>query len=315
MRHRACHRGACTPTSDRARARAARSHRRRTRASAAARSTREARAPAARAGRRPRAGPSSANSGEFGPVEPFAPFEPFADACSASACADVGSVVRDGVDLPLHVAITPSPRNANDRFTSYHYYIGGIVVAMKHGTLVAAVAVAALAAAGGTASARRRPQLGKPFEANKTFGLGLMLGEPTGLTGKYFIAPQTAIDFGLGDYNYYRGRSARLRHPRRLPDPSVLVRVDRPVRAAVLRRHRRAPVGLHARRRHPAHALGLGVRGPIGSLVRLRRCPARRRSSSFALVLELLRRLHLQRRPRSRLRGRRSLLVQVAHAR
>ena len=43
--------------------------------------------------------------------------------------------------------------------------------------------------------------------ANKTFGLGLELGEPTGLTGKYFVSQSGALDFGVG-YNfdpYYYG--------------------------------------------------------------------------------------------------------------
>jgi hypothetical protein len=56
------------------------------------------------------------------------------------------------------------------------------------------------------AQARPRPNghlHGKAFEANKTFGLGLELGEPTGLTGKYFLAADRALDFGIGDiYNY-----------------------------------------------------------------------------------------------------------------
>ena len=57
------------------------------------------------------------------------------------------------------------------------------------------------------ADARPRPggQLGgRRFEANKTFGMGLELGAPTGLTGKYFFAADHAIDFGIGDvYNYF----------------------------------------------------------------------------------------------------------------
>jgi Protein of unknown function (DUF3996) len=56
-----------------------------------------------------------------------------------------------------------------------------------------------------TADARPRPSghiRGRSFEANKTFGLGIELGEPTGLTGKYFLSPDRALDFGVGDiYN------------------------------------------------------------------------------------------------------------------
>jgi len=58
-----------------------------------------------------------------------------------------------------------------------------------------------------TADARPRPNGrigGRSFEANKTFGLGLELGAPTGVTGKYFLAPSRALDFGLGGiYNYF----------------------------------------------------------------------------------------------------------------
>lgn len=44
------------------------------------------------------------------------------------------------------------------------------------------------------------------FQANKTFGLGLELGEPTGLNGKYFLSDTRALDFGLGyiyEHYYY----------------------------------------------------------------------------------------------------------------
>jgi hypothetical protein len=50
------------------------------------------------------------------------------------------------------------------------------------------------------------------FEANKTFGVGIELGEPTGLTGKYFFSDKAAIDFGLGWIygHYYYGNGAHL---------------------------------------------------------------------------------------------------------
>ena len=44
------------------------------------------------------------------------------------------------------------------------------------------------------------------FAANKTFGLGLELGEPDGINGKYFLSPAGALDFGVGyiyDHYYY----------------------------------------------------------------------------------------------------------------
>lgn len=56
------------------------------------------------------------------------------------------------------------------------------------------------------ADARPRPGGslgGRRFDANKTFGLGLELGEPTGITGKYFLSADRALDFGVGEiYNY-----------------------------------------------------------------------------------------------------------------
>jgi hypothetical protein len=58
------------------------------------------------------------------------------------------------------------------------------------------------------ADARPRPNGsigGKKFEANKGFGLGLELGSPTGLTGKYFLDNGTnALQFGLGGYYGFR---------------------------------------------------------------------------------------------------------------
>jgi hypothetical protein len=42
------------------------------------------------------------------------------------------------------------------------------------------------------------------FQANKTFGLGLEMGAPTGLNGKYFLSDTGALDFGIGwIYRYY----------------------------------------------------------------------------------------------------------------
>jgi hypothetical protein len=44
------------------------------------------------------------------------------------------------------------------------------------------------------------------FEANKTFGLGVELGEPIGLNGKYFFTGKAALDFGVGFIDdYYFG--------------------------------------------------------------------------------------------------------------
>jgi hypothetical protein len=74
-------------------------------------------------------------------------------------------------------------------------------------TLSAAVLAVALVAAGASsADARPRPTRAKRFEANKLFGAGIELGAPTGLTGKYFVASDRALDFGIGEiYDYGDG--------------------------------------------------------------------------------------------------------------
>jgi hypothetical protein len=78
---------------------------------------------------------------------------------------------------------------------------------MKVTRLVALSILFAVASAP-LAEARPRPAGGgsmKKFSANKTFGLGLELGQPTGLTGKYFLSDSNALDFGVG-YIYHSWR-------------------------------------------------------------------------------------------------------------
>ena len=64
------------------------------------------------------------------------------------------------------------------------------------------VALSLILASASVVEARPRPaeggSSGGAFEANKTFGLGLELGSPTGINGKYFLSPTGAIDFGVG---------------------------------------------------------------------------------------------------------------------
>jgi hypothetical protein len=56
------------------------------------------------------------------------------------------------------------------------------------------------------AQGRPRPaRIGRRFDANKTFGLGLELGVPTGLNGKYFYDSSRAFDFGIGDAFGFNG--------------------------------------------------------------------------------------------------------------
>src|ERR1041384_4925808 len=75
--------------------------------------------------------------------------------------------------------------------------------------LLATFGLALLIAPGATPTAEARPRPGghlggRRFDANKTFGLGLELGAPTGIVGKYFLSADRALDFGVGDiYNYF----------------------------------------------------------------------------------------------------------------
>ncbi len=93
-------------------------------------------------------------------------------------------------------------------------------------TLVLGIAVAHAALAPADAEARPRPA-GKSrksnFEANKTFGLGIMLGAPTGLSGKYYLSASTAIDFGVGTIYGYRDRHGLHLHADHLWHPVSLV--------------------------------------------------------------------------------------------
>jgi hypothetical protein len=62
----------------------------------------------------------------------------------------------------------------------------------------------ALVVAVASADARPRPGRARRFSANKSFGLGLMIGSPTGLSGKYFLGADTAVDFGVGFIHRHR---------------------------------------------------------------------------------------------------------------
>ena len=78
---------------------------------------------------------------------------------------------------------------------------------MSRKPLLAAVTLVALMFAG-SAEARRRSfgNGGSRYQSNGKFGLGLELGAPSGLNGKLFLSPSTALNFGIGWLydNYYR---------------------------------------------------------------------------------------------------------------
>jgi hypothetical protein len=74
--------------------------------------------------------------------------------------------------------------------------------------LLATLGIALFTTAAADARPRPNGQLGgRRFDANKTFGLGLELGAPTGITGKYFLSADRALDFGIGAIYGYRDRS------------------------------------------------------------------------------------------------------------
>jgi hypothetical protein len=96
------------------------------------------------------------------------------------------------------------------------------------------LALAALALIAGPTDARGRRSLGgQKYSANGSFGLGLELGSPSGLNGKYFLSDSTALNFGIGwiyDRYYYHDRNGvnlyldHLWHPLSLSNgPSVKI--------------------------------------------------------------------------------------------
>lgn len=91
--------------------------------------------------------------------------------------------------------------------------------------IVVLLAFAVCGLAADPAHARPRMSRGKAFEANKTFGLGFMVGAPSGLSGKYFLSSDTALDFGVGFLGYYRGRDGVHLHLDHLWHPVSLASV------------------------------------------------------------------------------------------
>ena len=76
---------------------------------------------------------------------------------------------------------------------------------MKPRNLLFVLAILALST--GTSEARRRRSMGESnYVANGKFGLGLELGAPFGLNGKYFLDDSHALNFGVGEvYDGYYG--------------------------------------------------------------------------------------------------------------
>ncbi len=75
---------------------------------------------------------------------------------------------------------------------------------MRRSLRVALLVFGVMFATTSIAEARQHPKRASKFEANKTFGLGIILGAPTGLCGKYYLSKDTALDFAIGAYYGYR---------------------------------------------------------------------------------------------------------------
>lgn len=88
--------------------------------------------------------------------------------------------------------------------------------------LATALTLAATSVGVDVADARPRPRKGRKFVANKTFGLGLMIGAPTAISGKWFYGSSTAIDFGVGVFRRWRDRDGLALHVDHLWHPVSL---------------------------------------------------------------------------------------------
>ncbi len=78
----------------------------------------------------------------------------------------------------------------------------------------------------GSANARPRPEVKKEFEANKSFGLGVMLGSLNGLSGKLYLGADTALDFGIGSHDDFYDDGSLQVHADFLWHPVVLASPD-----------------------------------------------------------------------------------------
>lgn len=90
--------------------------------------------------------------------------------------------------------------------------------------LLAALVVTAIVAVP-RAEARPRPKASS-FQANKEFGIGLMVGAPTAIAGKYYLSSDTAIDGGIGVIRGFGRRDGLHLHADFLWHPAVLASAD-----------------------------------------------------------------------------------------
>lgn len=121
------------------------------------------------------------------------------------------------------------------------------------------------------AEARPRPSRAAQFQANKTFGIGFMVGSPTALAAKYYLSADTAIDGGIGVIQGLGRRDGLHVHADFLWHPAVLASAD-PFLLPLY-------VGLGGRafdfedNDTGDDDLGLGVRVPIGIMLDFNNVP------------------------------------------
>ena len=109
-------------------------------------------------------------------------------------------------------------------------------------TVVTTLLAAFLLAAGARSASATEVGYGRKI------GLGFVLGDPTGLSGKYWVGPTNAFDFALGFTNYGAGVGAAVLHRQQRRDalPGLL-------------RHqhqRRLPLAVEHRPQHGASSTG-----------------------------------------------------------
>ncbi len=138
--------------------------------------------------------------------------------------------------------------------------------------ILLAITVSVLAARPGRAEARPRPTGGTPFSANKSFGFGLIIGEPTGLTAKYYLSESTALDFALGEYDRFRADRDLGVHIDFLWHPVQIVAVDPFVIPLYIGLGGRL-VGDDDDGRGDDDDLDLGIRAPLGVALDFNRVP------------------------------------------
>ena len=99
---------------------------------------------------------------------------------------------------------------------------------------------------------------------DKNFGIGIILGEPTGLSGKYWVSPENAFDAGLA-YSFLEDNKSFAFHA------DYLYHLE-----GVIDRHYKMPLyygfGVRFRVRENMDNT-FGVRGVIGLLVYLKEAP------------------------------------------